>query len=412
LALRYVIFGGEALEMESLRPWFERHGDARPQLVNMYGITETTVHVTYRAVSKNDLNSGSVIGVPIPDLQIYILDSNGQMTPIGVPGEMHVGGAGLARGYLRRPELTEQRFITDRITGREGARLYKTGDLARFLPGRDIEYLGRIDQQVKIRGFRIELGEIESVLLQHAGVRSAVVIAREDEPGVKRLAAYVVTTEAVPDVSELREHLNKKVPDYMVPAAFVFLEKLPLTASGKVDLRALPVPENQRPELAREYAPPRTAAEKKLAAIWEKALRVARVGVEDNFFELGGDSILSIQIISAARREGMKLTPKLLFTHHTVAALAAAAGATDAERPADKTAASGEAPLTPIERWFFEQNPAEAHHYNQAFLFEVGEKLERSILGSALLAVEQQHDALRLRFERDGKGWRQRYAAG
>ena len=195
LALRYVIFGGEALEMQSLRPWFERHGDEKPQLVNMYGITETTVHVTYRPLSKDDLNSGSVIGVPIPDLQIYILDQSGQLVPIGVPGEMHVGGAGLARGYLRRPELSEQRFIPDHVTGRTGARLYKTGDLARFLPGRDIEYLGRIDHQVKIRGFRIELGEIESVLLQHPAVRSAVVMAREDEPGVKRLAAYVVTSQ-------------------------------------------------------------------------------------------------------------------------------------------------------------------------------------------------------------------------
>jgi amino acid adenylation domain-containing protein/non-ribosomal peptide synthase protein (TIGR01720 family) len=412
LPLRYVIFGGEALEMQSLRPWFERHGDAEPQLVNMYGITETTVHVTYRALSKDDLNSGSVIGVPIPDLQIFILDANGQMTPIGVPGEMHVGGAGLARGYLRRPELTEQRFIADRVTGREGARLYRTGDLARFLPGRDIEYLGRIDHQVKIRGFRIELGEIESVLLQHAAVRAAVVMAREDEPGVKRLAVYVVAAQPAPDVSELREHLKKKVPDYMVPAAFVFLEKLPLTASGKVDLRALPEPESQRPELTREYAAPRTEAEKKLAGIWEKALRVERVGVEDNFFELGGDSILSIQIISAARREGLKLTPKLLFAHQTVAALAAAAGRTEAERPVEQSMASGEVPLTPIERWFFEQNLEEAQHYNQAFLFEVSEKLERSALESALRAVEQQHGALRLRFEQDGKSWRQFYAEG
>jgi acyl-coenzyme A synthetase/AMP-(fatty) acid ligase len=277
--------------------------------VNMYGITETTVHVTYRPLSKDDLNSGSVIGVPIPDLQIYILDENGQLVPIGVPGEMHVGGAGLARGYLRRPELTEQRFIPDHVTGRKGARLYKTGDLARFLPGRDVEYLGRIDHQVKIRGFRIELGEIESVLLQHPAVRSAAVIAREDEPGVKRLAAYVATSQPAPEVSVLREHLKKKVPDYMVPAAFVFLDALPLTASGKLDRKALPVPESQRPELTRRYIAPRTAAEKTLSAVWSKALRVENVGIEDNFFELGGDSILSIQIISAARREGLKLTP-------------------------------------------------------------------------------------------------------
>jgi amino acid adenylation domain-containing protein/non-ribosomal peptide synthase protein (TIGR01720 family) len=409
LALRYVIFGGEALEMQSLRPWFERHGDERPRLVNMYGITETTVHVTYRPLSKDDLNSGSVIGVPIPDLQIYILDENGQLVPVGVPGEMHVGGAGLARGYLRRPELTEQRFIPDHVTGRKGARLYKTGDLARFLPGRDIEYLGRIDHQVKIRGFRIELGEIESVLLQHPAVRSAVVMAREDEPGVKRLAAYVVTSQPVPDVSVLREHLKKKVPDYMVPAAFIFLETLPLTASGKVDRKALPAPESQRPELTRRYIAPRTAAEKTLSAVWSKALRVENVGIEDNFFELGGDSILSIQIISAARREGLKLTPKLLFANQTIASLAAVASATESENPSTVEAA-GDVPLTPIAKWFFEQNLEDLHHYNQAFLFTVTENLDRGVLEQALAELSQHHDSLRLRAVADNGNWKMFYS--
>ena len=405
LALRYVIFGGEALEMQSLRPWFERHGDEQPRLVNMYGITETTVHVTYRPLSKDDLNSGSVIGVPIPDLQIYILDENGQLVPIGVPGEMHVGGAGLARGYLRRPELTEQRFIPDHVTGRKGARLYKTGDLARFLPGRDIEYLGRIDHQVKIRGFRIELGEIESVLLQHPAVRSAVVMAREDEPGVKRLAAYVVTSQPAPEVSVLREHLKKKVPDYMVPAAFVFLDALPLTASGKVDRKALPVPESQRPDLTRRYIAPRTAAEKTLSAVWSKALRVEKVGVEDNFFELGGDSILSIQIISAARREGLKLTPKLLFANQTIASLAGVAGVAESENTS-VAEVTGEVPLTPIAKWFFEQNLEDLHHYNQAFLFTVTENLDRGVLEQALAELSRHHDALRLRAALDNGDWK------
>jgi amino acid adenylation domain-containing protein/non-ribosomal peptide synthase protein (TIGR01720 family) len=408
LALRYVIFGGEALEMQSLRPWFERHGDKQPRLVNMYGITETTVHVTYRPLSKDDLNSGSVIGVPIPDLQIYILDENGQLVPIGVPGEMHVGGAGLARGYLRRPELTGQRFITDHVSGRKGARLYKTGDLARFLPGRDIEYLGRIDHQVKIRGFRIELGEIESVLLQHPEVRSAVVMAREDEPGVKRLAAYVVTSQPTPEVSALREHLKKKVPDYMVPAAFVFLEVLPLTASGKVDRKALPVPESQRPDLIRRYIAPRTAAEKTLSAVWSKALRVEKVGVEDNFFELGGDSILSIQIISAARREGLKLTPKLLFANQTIASLASVAGVAESENASVE--AAGEVPLTPIAKWFFEQNLEDLHHYNQAFLFTLTETLDRGVLEQVLAELSRHHDALRLRAVLNNGNWKMFYS--
>jgi amino acid adenylation domain-containing protein/non-ribosomal peptide synthase protein (TIGR01720 family) len=409
LALRYVIFGGEALEMQSLRPWFERHGHERPRLINMYGITETTVHVTYRPLSKDDLNSGSVIGVPIPDLQIYILDESGQLVPIGVPGEMHVGGAGLARGYLRRPELTQQRFIPDHVTGRKGVKLYKTGDLARFLPGRDIEYLGRIDHQVKIRGFRIELGEIESVLLQHPAVRSAVVMTREDEPGVKRLAAYVVTSQPAPEVSILREHLKKKVPDYMVPAAFVFLDALPLTASGKVDRKALPVPESQRPDLTRRYIAPRTAAEKTLSAVWSKALRVENVGVEDNFFELGGDSILSIQIISAARREGLKLTPKLLFANQTIASLAGVAGVAESEN-GSAVEVAGDVPLTPIAKWFFEQNLEELHHYNQAFLFTVTENLDRMVLEPALAELGRHHDALRLRAALDNGAWKMFYS--
>ncbi len=323
LALRYVIFGGEALEMQSLRPWFERHGDETPRLVNMYGITETTVHVTYRPLSKDDVESASVIGVPIPDLQIYILDSQKQPVPIGVPGEMYVGGAGLAQGYLRRPALTTDRFIPDHLTGRQGARLYRTGDLVRFLPGHDIEYLGRIDHQVKIRGFRIELGEIESVLCQHPAVREAAVFARQ-EADSKRLVAYAVAGPP-PTVGELRDFLRRKMPDYMVPSAFVFLEKLPLTNNGKIDRKALPEPEQERPELAVQYVAPRTEVENKLAAIWSKVLRLERVGVQDNFFELGGDSILSIQVISLARQAELTLTPKLLFQNPTIAELAAAA---------------------------------------------------------------------------------------
>jgi non-ribosomal peptide synthetase component F len=373
LALRYVIFGGEALEMQSLRPWFDRHGDQKPRLINMYGITETTVHVTYRPLSQEDLKSGSVIGEPIPDLRIYILDSQRQPVPIGVPGEMYVGGAGLARGYLGRPELTAERFIPDHLTGEPRSRLYKTGDLARFLPDHDIEYLGRIDDQVKIRGFRIELGEIESVLNQHPSVRESAVLAREDQPGSKRLVAYLVASSPVPEISALREHLKKQVPDYMVPAAFVFLDKFPLTNNGKVDRKALPVPEQQRPELAGRYVAPRTPTEETLAAIWKKTLRVERVGVNDNFFELGGDSILSIQIISSARREGLQLTPALLFAHQTIAELSAAAGGlkTTTQTLSTPGAVAGDVALTPIEKWFFEQQLEDAQHYNQSFLFEV-----------------------------------------
>jgi amino acid adenylation domain-containing protein/FkbH-like protein/non-ribosomal peptide synthase protein (TIGR01720 family) len=398
LALRYVIFGGEALEMQSLRPWFDRHGDKRPQLVNMYGITETTVHVTYRPLSKDDVRSGSVIGVPIPDLQVYILDPRLQPVPVGVPGEMFVSGAGLARGYLNRTDLTAHRFIPDVLSGRANSRLYRTGDLARFLPNHDIEYLGRIDHQVKIRGFRIELGEIESVLCEHPAVREAVVLAREDVPGSRRLAAYIVTTATAPEVSMLRDHLRKQLPDYMVPASFVFLDKLPLTSNGKIDRKALPVPEQQRPELTDRYEAPTTASEKELAAIWSKVLRVEKVGVNDNFFELGGDSILSIQTISLARQAGLALTPKLLFQNQTIAELAAVASAVAEVAKAEQGAVEGAAPLAPIEHWFFEQELADPQHYNQSFLFTVKESLDLAALERALAQLEQHHDALRLRY--------------
>ena len=409
LALRYVIFGGEALDMQSLEPWFARHGDRKPQLVNMYGITETTVHVTYRPLSESDLHSASVIGVPIPDLQIYLLDQYRNLVPVGVPGEIYVGGAGLARGYLHRPELTGDRFIPDHLTGSPSSRLYKTGDLARFLPNRDIEYLGRIDHQVKIRGFRIELGEIEAVLGQYPGIQETAVIARSDAPGDRRLVAYLVTALPAPEVHDLRLHLKSKLPDYMVPAAFVFLDRFPLTGNGKIDRSALPAPDERRRDLADRYVAPRTPTEIALAGIWSKVLRIDRLGIHDNFFELGGDSILSIQMISLARREGVKLTPKLLFAHQTIAGLAAAAVAESG--PATLSGdAVGELPLTPIQHWFFEQNLAEQHHYNQALMLAVAEPLERRLLEPALAAIGRHHDSLRLRFARENGRCRQFYA--
>ncbi len=320
LNLRLVIFGGEALELKSLQPWFERHGDRSPQLVNMYGITETTVHVTYRPLSKADLNgAASVIGRPIPDLQVYVLDEHLQPVPIGVAGEMYVGGAGVARGYLNRPELTAQRFISHPFNDNPKARLYKSGDKARYLPNGELEYLGRIDQQVKIRGFRIELGEIEALLAQHPAVWESVVMVRSDEPGDKRLVAYVVPQlEQSPTAVELRRFLKQKLPEYMLPTTFVQLEALPLTANGKVDRRALPAPNTARPELEDVFVAPSTPEEKILAAIWAKVLSVEQVGINDNFFTLGGDSIRSIQVLSQAREQGLSFSVQQLFQHQTI----------------------------------------------------------------------------------------------
>ncbi|HVF51447.1 MAG TPA: amino acid adenylation domain-containing protein, partial [Pyrinomonadaceae bacterium] len=295
LSLRLVIFGGEALEFSSLKGWVERHGDERPQLVNMYGITETTVHVTYRPLVSSDTTlagSGSRVGRPIPDLEIYVLDRHLNPVPFGIPGEMYVGGAGVARGYLNRAGLTAERFVPHPFSERAGQRLYKTGDLVRLLADGDIEYLGRIDQQVKIRGFRIELGEIEKALAGHPSVGACVVIAREDEPGDKRLTAYLVgRQQPVPNVNELRDFLGRHLPEHMIPAAFVWLDALPLTTNGKIDRRALPAPGQARPALERSYLAPRDTLEAALAEMWRELLGIEQVGVEDDFFGLGGDSI-------------------------------------------------------------------------------------------------------------------------
>ena len=322
-ALRLVIFGGEALDPQSLGPWFEKHGESQPQLVNMYGITETTVHVSYRPLTSSVVaNSASVIGRAIPDLQIYILDRHLQPVPVGVPGEMYVGGAGLARGYLNRPELTAERFIAHPFSDQSGARLYKTGDLARYLADGDIEYLGRTDYQVKLRGFRIELGEIESLLCQHSAVREAVVLCRNDAAQGQRLVAYVIPkgSEDI-EVADLRVHVRQQLPEYMVPSAFLVLESFPLTPNGKLDRRALPEPESER-QSGEVFVEARTDLERQLVAIWREVLGVSQIGIHDNFFVLGGHSLMATQVRYRVL-EQMNIDLKLsdLFDYPTVVEL-------------------------------------------------------------------------------------------
>jgi amino acid adenylation domain-containing protein len=372
--LRWIVFGGEALDPRLLGPWFAAHGDRRPRLVNMYGITETTVHVTWRPLAAADAAArSSPIGEPIADLQLYLLDRRGEPVPPGVPGEIHVGGAGLARGYLRRPGQTATHFVPDPFSGSPGERLYRSGDLARRLSGGSLQFLGRIDQQLKIRGFRIEPGEIEAALRGLPGIRDAVVTARRarsaaaspvrlaaepacadqgdggppapprggdlrtflkrrPEPpaaapsagaGDLRLVAYLVTgAGAAPSIPELRRLLRERLPDYMVPAAWVRLEALPLTANGKLDLRALPEPDGARPELGQPPAPPSGPVEETLAGIWAEVLGLDQVGVDDNFFELGGDSIRSIQVRARAKARGLDFTLQELLERQTVRDLA------------------------------------------------------------------------------------------
>jgi amino acid adenylation domain-containing protein len=342
LSLRWIIFGGEALDFQSLRPWFDRHGDESPRLVNMYGITETTVHVTYRVMKATDVTPAapSLIGVPLPDLELYVLDRHKQLVPVGIPGELYVGGAGVGRGYLNQPEFTAERFLANPF--RKG-RLYKTGDLVRRLPNGDIEYLGRTDAQVKIRGFRIELGEIETVLRQHPAVRECVVISREEVEEtnygvhvtegiaynpqsaipnpkftVKRLVAYVVPRpESAFAVNELRSFLKQKLPQYMIPSAFVLLDALPLTRNGKVDRRTLPIP--GKAELGEGYVAPRSALEQMLSGVWSKLLGMKRVGIRDNFFDLGGHSLLAVRLVGQIEKlTGKHLPVASLFQAPTI----------------------------------------------------------------------------------------------
>jgi amino acid adenylation domain-containing protein/non-ribosomal peptide synthase protein (TIGR01720 family) len=325
LALRLVIFGGEALDPASLGPWFGRHGDERPRLVNMYGITETTVFVTHRAMRAADVEAvrGSPIGVAIGDLSACVLDAAGRLAPPGVPGELFVGGAGVARGYLGRPALTAERFVPDPFSAAPGARLYRTGDRVRGSGDGGLEYLARVDQQVKVRGFRIEPGEIEAVLREHPGVAEAVVVAREDAPGDRRLAAYWTPRAAPgPATPELRAFLRRRLPEHMVPAAFMELASVPLTENGKADRAALPRP---RADEGAEHRPaPATATERALAAIWGEVLQVEGVGAHDNFFDLGGNSILLLQVFSRVRdRVSAAVSVTDLFQYRTVAEAAA-----------------------------------------------------------------------------------------
>ncbi|MBF0469672.1 MAG: AMP-binding protein, partial [Desulfamplus sp.] len=338
LALKWVIFGGEALEPRTLHSWVQRHGLEQPELINMYGITETTVHVTFHRLTHADIQEGgSPIGRSLPDLSIHLVDSFNQMVPTGVAGEMLVGGAGVANGYLNRPELTSTRFVDSASAGIDSSVgiLYRSGDLARWLPGADgvLEYIGRMDMQVKIRGFRIELGEIEGCLVSHPQVREAVVEPRKSSkkrevsenialsdnnatsskhgstpPESRSFASGAASTDIISLVAyvtlegdelagmtgELRQYLTRKLPDYMVPSSIVVMERLPLTTNGKIDRRALPEPDANRPDLKVELVLPKTAVESMLAGLWSEVLGIETIGVDDNFFELGGDSIKGV----------------------------------------------------------------------------------------------------------------------
>ncbi len=415
--MRLLIVGSDVWERREYDALRRLCGPAT-QIVNAYGVTEATIDSAYCDGTSLDAiapKQAVPIGRPLAHTQLYVCDAALQPVPVGVPGELYLGGAGIARGYWQRPDLTAERFLPDPFSAVPGARLYRTGDRARRLSDGTVDFLGRLDEQVKLRGVRIELGEIEARLAMHPDVREAVVLLREDQPGEKRLTAYVVPQNAVAlSISGLRGWLAERVPEVMVPTAIVLLDALPVTPHGKVDRRALPVPERSRS--GAQQVSPRTDHEAQLAAIWAQVLGLETVGIHDNFFELGGDSILSLQVIARAREAGLGLTPRQLFQHQTIAALAAdietgigGAGRPDVPAP-EQGLVTGTVPLTPIQQWFFDQAWPNVHHWNQALLLSVKQPLEMKPLESAVSALQRHHDALRLRFMPEGEGWLQVHA--
>lgn len=403
-SLRRVICSGEALRPETQERFFSR---LNVELHNLYGPTEASIDVTYWQCRQDSETRSVPIGKPIANMQTYVLDEELKPVPVGVVGELYLGGVGLARGYLNRPALTAERFIPHPFSRQPGARLYRTGDVARYLPDGNIEFLGRVDHQVKVRGFRVELGEIETALARHPSVREAVVTAHGDATGNKRLVAYVVAGEPRPTTSEWRAYLKEHLPEYMVPSAFMLLDKLPLNANGKLDRHALPPPEWTRPDTTRNFAAPRNHIEETLANIWAQVLGVEKIGVHDNFFELGGDSILSLQIIARANGAGFRLKPHQMFQHQTVAELArvAESGSVIA---AEQGTVSGVLPLTPVQHAFFAKATHNPRHFNQAVMLETHPALDPALLERALNYLLRQHDALRLRFTPAPEGWQQR----
>ena len=406
------------------------------RLVNSYGVTEATIDSSW-SECRDELGDDAPvpIGRPFVNSSLRVVDAGLRPAPPGVAGELVIGGRGLARGYLGRPALTAARFVPDPFSDRPGARLYRTGDLARHRSPRlrrtdgELEFLGRADHQVKVRGHRIEPGEVEAALSSHPAVTRCVVVARREEGfREQRLVAYVVTGDgAGVSTAGLRDHLRERLPEFMVPAAFVVLPELPLTPNGKVDRRALPAPAmaarsggaggGSDAPAASSSMTPSDPVEATLATIWAEVLRLDAVGAHDDFFELGGDSILSIQIVSRARRAGLRVTPRQIFEHSTVAALAAVVRAAASEEgallPAPRATPepAGPVPLTPIQRWFFAQGFAEPHHWNQSLLLAAARPLDPARLRRAARRLERDHDALRLRFRRGERGWEQRVEA-
>ncbi|MEO8666272.1 MAG: amino acid adenylation domain-containing protein, partial [Ignavibacteria bacterium] len=398
-SLEKVICSGEELTMSLQNIFFKKFPGT--ELHNLYGPTEAAVDVTYWKCDKESRLNSVPIGKPVANTRIHILDGHLNPVPVGIPGELHIGGVQVARGYYNRPDLTNEKFIPDPFSKKEKTRLYKTGDLVRYIHDGNIEYLGRIDNQIKIRGFRIELGEIEIVLIQCNDVKEAVVIAKEIREGDKRLIAFVVPRgQDDASVNSIRQFLKDKLPEYMIPSQFVFLDEIPLSQNGKVDRKALSSMEFSRDELKSEYKEASKPVEEILAEIWKQVLSIDKVGVNDNFFELGGDSIISIQIIFKANRAGLKISPKQIFQYQTISELSSVIEK-DFVSEAEQGLVTGEVPLTPVQHWFFEMNLPGQDHFNHSVMLNVPKGLNEKFLETAVEKIISHHDALRTKFTKD-----------
>ncbi|MEV7939326.1 amino acid adenylation domain-containing protein [Kitasatospora sp. NPDC088264] len=401
LALRWVVFAGEALDLGRLGEWYERHGDTAPILVNMYGITETTVHASFITLDAEGAaaDAGSDIGTAIPDLTFHVLDAGLRPVAPGAAGELYVAGPGLARNYANRPDLTAARFVACPFGG-QGVRMYRSGDLVRLRADGGLEYLRRGDDQVKLRGFRIELGEIEAALAREPTVGGAAVLVREDRPGDRRLVAYLVPgepTAQVPPPSRLRELLTDRLPGYMIPAAFHVMERFPLTTNGKLDRASLPAPTRQDSVEAESVAP-RDPVEEMLAVVWREVLGLAEVGVTDDFFELGGDSLSAVRAISRIRAElGWDLTVRALLRARTIAELADGRAASAAAAPIESVAGDGRLPLSSTQRrfWFFHEFDPDSAAYNVHVGHRLRGALRTDALRRALVELVERHEPLR-----------------
>jgi amino acid adenylation domain-containing protein/non-ribosomal peptide synthase protein (TIGR01720 family) len=414
--LRLLTTGAESPALEKLLLWQELvHHQIK--LFNVYGPTEATIITTTYDIPPDDEQIARAtripIGWPLPGWQVYLLDAHLQPVPIGLPGELYIGGAGLARGYVRRPDITAERFIPHPWSTEPGARLYRTGDLARYLPDGKLVFVGRVDHQVKVRGFRIELQEIEVALGKHPALKGALVLFHESASGQHQLCGYIVPVSPahIPRPAELRRFLRDLLPAYMMPARFVALEAFPLSPNGKLNRKALPDPARHALREEIDYVAPREAVEQVLAGIWAQLLGGARVGIHDNFFELGGDSITSLQVVARAGQAGIHLQPRQLFEHQTIAELASVA-VYSTEQPSQVSPSPNgrRFSLTPIQSWFFEQGLPNPHHWNQALLLELPQEIDQVRLEEALTYLVRYHSALRLRFLQEEGIWRQHVA--